>query len=147
MAAKLTPKQEAFCQALIETGSASDAYRRAYNAGDMKPATVNREAKALTDNPKIATRLAELQREHAERHEITVDSLVAELEAARVKAMESARGVSAAVSATMGKAKLLGLIADKVEHTGKDGKPIETATRSEVTLDEKSLELLKRFIE
>ena len=37
----MTPKQEAFCLAFIETGNASDAYRRAYSAGKMKPATIN----------------------------------------------------------------------------------------------------------
>lgn len=30
---RLTPKQEAFAQAYVETGNASGAYRRAYNAG------------------------------------------------------------------------------------------------------------------
>ena len=35
----LTPKQEAFCLAYMETGNASEAYRRAYDADNMKPAT------------------------------------------------------------------------------------------------------------
>lgn len=58
---KLTPKQEAFCLAYLETGNASEAYRRAYSAENMKPETVNRNAKALLDHNKIATRLAELR--------------------------------------------------------------------------------------
>lgn len=57
----LTPKQEAFVLAFLETGNATEAYRRSYDAQGMKEATINREAKSLTDNPKIATRLAELQ--------------------------------------------------------------------------------------
>ena len=57
---KLTPKQEAFCLAYLETGNASEAYRQAYNAENMKPATISRNAKALMDNSKIATRLAAL---------------------------------------------------------------------------------------
>lgn len=56
----LTQKQEAFCLAYIETGNASEAYRRAYNAANMKPETVNRKAKELLDNGKIAARLKEL---------------------------------------------------------------------------------------
>jgi len=56
----LTPKQEAFCLAYMESGNASEAYRRAYTVGAMKAATINRNAKALLDNSKIATRLAEL---------------------------------------------------------------------------------------
>ncbi len=51
----LTPKQEKFCLAYLETGNASEAYRRAYNAAKMKAATVNRNAKALLDNTKITT--------------------------------------------------------------------------------------------
>lgn len=53
----LTIKQEAFCERYIETGNASEAYRQAYDAGKMKPATVNRTAKSLVDDPKIAARV------------------------------------------------------------------------------------------
>lgn len=56
----LTPKQESFCLAYLETGNASEAYRLAYAAGKMKPETINRTAKELLDNPKIAARLEEL---------------------------------------------------------------------------------------
>ena len=111
---KLTPKQERFCQVYIETGNASEAYRQAYNAAKMKPETVNRTAKQLLDNRKIAARLDELREEHAKRHEITVDDLVAELEEARKLAFETDKA-AAAVSATMGKAKLLGLVVEKQE--------------------------------
>ena len=111
---KLTPKQERFCQVYIETGNASEAYRQSYNTAKMKPETVNRTAKQLLDNRKIAARLDELREEHAKRHEITVDTLVAELEEARKLAFETDKA-AAAVSATMGKAKLLGLVVDKQE--------------------------------
>lgn len=122
----LTPKQEAFALAYVETGNASEAYRRAYDAEKMKPATVNRTAKELLDNPKIAARIEELQSGHAERHKLTVDDLLRELEEARQAALtaETAQS-SAAVAATMGKAKLLGLDKQVVEHTGKDGGPVE----------------------
>lgn len=60
---KLTPKQEAFCLAYMETGNASEAYRMAYSAEKMKPETVSRSAKELMDNPKITTRLEELRGE------------------------------------------------------------------------------------
>ena len=111
---KLTPKQAAFCCAYIETGNASEAYRQSYNTAKMKPETVNRTAKQLLDNRKIAARLDELREEHAKRHEITVDTLVAELEEARKLAFETDKA-AAAVSATMGKAKLLGLVVEKQE--------------------------------
>ena len=55
------PKPEAFCQAYVATGNASEAYRRAYQAAGMKPATIHRRAKELMDDGKIAARIAELR--------------------------------------------------------------------------------------
>ena len=111
---KLTPKQEKFCQVYIETGNASEAYRQAYNAEKMRPDTVNNKAYGLLQKGGIRARLDELRAEHKKRHEITVDTLVAELEEARKLAFETDKA-AAAVSATMGKAKLLGLVVDKQE--------------------------------
>jgi phage terminase small subunit len=93
---------------------------------------VNRTAKELLDNPKIAARLAELKAAHVERHEITVDDLIRELEEARSIAMSGERQQPAAmVAASMGKAKILGLVQDKVDArlTGPDGGPIEHSLR------------------
>lgn len=126
MTQTLTIKQETFCFAYVETGNASEAYRQAYDASGMKPATINRKAKALLDNEKIAAKIAELRAKAAARNEITVDDLVDELEYARNQAFgQGTPQVSAAVTATMGKAKLLGLISDKTEITGKHGGPIQ----------------------
>ena len=111
---KLTPKQEKFCQGYIETGNASEAYRQAYNAEKMRPDTVNNKAYGLLQKGGIRARLDELRAEHKKRHEITVDTLVAELEEARKLAFETDKA-AAAVSATMGKAKLLGLVVEKQE--------------------------------
>lgn len=57
----LTPKQEAFCLAYIETGNATESYRRSYDVSRMKPASINRKAKELMDNGIIAARISELQ--------------------------------------------------------------------------------------
>ena len=58
----LSPKQEGFCLARVETGNASEAYRRNYKTENMNPATINRKAKELMDNGKITARLEELQK-------------------------------------------------------------------------------------
>ena len=116
-ARKLTPKQEAFCLAYIETGNASEAYRMSYSAEKMTAASVSVAASRLLDNAKIALRIAELKAKHAKRHEITVDDLIAELEEARQLAIDTSQSGSA-VTATMGKAKLLGLDKQLVEHSG-----------------------------
>ena len=111
---KLTPKQEKFCQVYIETGNASEAYRQAYNTEKMKPESVNSKGYQLLQQVQITARLDELRAEHKKRHEITVDTLVAELEEARKLAFETDKA-AAAVQATMGKAKLLGLVVEKQE--------------------------------
>jgi len=112
MSANLTPKQEAFCLAYLETGNASEAYRRAYSVGTASIATVNRSAKEVLDNPKIAARLSTLRERAVQKTLVTVESVAKELEEARNLAMEIAQP-GAAVSAAMGKAKLYGLIIDK----------------------------------
>ncbi|QYC51392.1 terminase small subunit [Acinetobacter phage vB_AbaM_fThrA] len=106
----LTPKQENFCQLYIELGNASEAYRQSYDADSMNENTVHRNASALLDNNKVATRIEQIRKEHKKRHNITVDTLLLELEEARQAALTGERIQSAAaVAATMGKAKLLGL--------------------------------------
>lgn len=121
---KLTPKQEAAVQAFIEGASKTQAYRLAgYKTASMKPETLHRTAHALFENPKVSARVAELQNAHLERHEVTVDTLVIELEAARKMALDT-ETPTAAIAATMGKAKLLGLYVDRSEHTGANGKPL-----------------------
>ncbi|CAM8272214.1 terminase small subunit [Morganella morganii] len=109
----LTVKQEKFCQAYVETGNASEAYRSAYSADKMKAATVNSKAYELLNNGEITVRVAELQQEHRTRHNITVSDLLRELEEARKAALTAETPQSsAAVAATMGKARITGL--DKV---------------------------------
>jgi len=117
---KLTQKQEGFCLSYIETGNASEAYRLNYGVEKMKPATVNRKAKFELDKGKIRARLTELQERHQERHNITVDSLTAELYADRAEA-KKVNQFSASIAALMHIAKLHGLITDKqkVEVSGK----------------------------
>ena len=111
---KLTPKQEKFCQVYIETGNASEAYRQAYNASRTKPEVVAVKASQMLANGKVAVRIDALRALHQKRHEITVDDLVKELEEARKLALETDKA-AAAVQATMGKAKLLGLVVEKQE--------------------------------
>ena len=113
----LTPKQESFCLAYMETGNASEAYRRAYSAENMKPESVNRTAKEMIDNPKITARLEELRAPLIARAQLTVEDLLAELEEARKLAIDT-EAPAPAVSATMGKAKLLGFDKQIIEHGG-----------------------------
>lgn len=133
---RFTDKMEAFCLAYIETGNASEAYRRTYNTTKMAEKTVQREGWNLLQRPQVQERLTELREGVMDRHQITVDKLLAELEEARTAALGAETPqTSAAVSATMGKAKLLGLDKKVIELTGKDGGEIKTS--STVTVSEK----------
>ena len=112
----LTIKQERFCMVYVETGNASEAYRQAYNAENMKEASINVNASKLLTDAKIALRIKELKSGHTKRHELTIDDLVKQLEEARQVALTLENPqCSAAISATMGTAKLLGLVVDKTD--------------------------------
>ena len=76
---KLTVKQEKFCQTYIETGNASEAYRKAYSASKMKEKQVWEEASKLLKTPKVSQRVISLREAMQKRHEITVDRIAREL--------------------------------------------------------------------
>ncbi len=99
-------RHERFAQGLAKGLSGDEAY----NAAGYKPNQNN--ASRLKAKESIRSRVAFLQGAAAERNAVTVDDIVRQLDEARDLARE--RGNAAAmVSATMGKAKVLGLIVDK----------------------------------
>ena len=114
----LTPKQEAFAQAIAKGASASDAYREAYVTDNMKPATINNSAYQLTLNPDITERIASLKAEVAERTKITLQGHLEALGSLRNLAAKKGQ-YAAAITAEIARAKAAGLLSDKIEHTGK----------------------------
>ena len=127
---ELNPKQEKFCQLYVQLGNASEAYRQAYNS-TAKPESVHVRASELLSNSKVSVRVDEIREALRANHGITLQDLLKELEEAR-KAALSAETVqsSAAVNATMSKAKLLGF--DKPENRKDDEKPIPLNVTFEV---------------
>ncbi len=114
----MTPRQEAFARAYVETGNASEAYRRAgYSQAQSDEAIHQNACKLLA---KVLPRVEQLQQKVIERHDVTIDTIAGMLKEDR----ELARGskqAGPAVTATMGLAKLYGLITDKRELTVKTG--------------------------
>jgi hypothetical protein len=114
------PRHEKFAQALANGTSASAAYVEAgykANAGN---------ACTLKSQQYISKRVVELQEEQLEIHQqataaaavnaqVTIESLIAEAEAARAKAMSEKGGAAAAVSALTAKAKPAGMWREKVD--------------------------------
>jgi phage terminase small subunit len=115
----VTEQQEKFAQAFVETGNASESYRRSYNTSRMAVNTIAKRASEMLDNGAVAGRIASLRQVHQKRHNVTVDSLIAELEEARIAALTAETvQASAATAATMGKAKLMGLDKQLVQLSG-----------------------------
>lgn len=144
----LTPKQEAFALAYFETGSAAEAYRRAYNVGtDARDSWIYVEACQLLDHPKIAPRIEELRKQAEKLSIFTRQKALEEFEEARALALKTG-SAAAMVSATAGKVKLFGLDAPariRAEVTGKDGGPIESKTEPrELSAAELAEELKRR---
>jgi hypothetical protein len=120
MPALKNSRHESFAQALARGVSASAAYVEAgYKAN-------RHNAAALAREQHIGTRVAELQEEQLAIHQqataaaaankqVTIESLIAEAEAARAKAMSEKGGAAAAVSALTAKAKLAGMWREKVD--------------------------------
>jgi phage terminase small subunit len=131
----LTQKQEAFCLAYVETGNASEAYRRSYDvAQETKPETVWSEASRLVADPKVSARIVDLQEKAREIALVSVGSLTGELEKARAHAMADPKGAAAAVSAIMGKAKLHKLLEDDKAAAGAVAVTVVIGTRDAAIL-------------
>lgn len=79
MDVKLTIKQENFCNYYVECGNASEAYRRAYNAVNMKDKTIWERASKLLNEYKVSTRVEELRRQANDMAKITKERILKEL--------------------------------------------------------------------
>ena len=120
MPALKNPRHEAFAQTHARGMSASAAYGQV----GFKPHRAN--AATLARKEHISVRVAELQEEQLAVHQqataaaaankqVTIESLIAEAEAARAKAMSEKGGAAAAVSALTAKAKLAGVWREKLD--------------------------------
>ena len=72
MTKKLTPKQRKFAEEYVNTGNASEAYRRAYDVAETTSNDVIKvKASELLKNGNIAVTVNELQKKEAEDFQIT----------------------------------------------------------------------------
>src|SRR5215469_9665281 len=106
MAILPNPRHERFAEALASGKTADEAYAEAGYARNRC------NAARLKTNENIGTRVAELQAGGAERAEVTVETICAELDAARELAARQ-KQAGPMVNATMGKAKVCGLLVEK----------------------------------
>ena len=107
---KLNAKQERFCEEYAVDSNGAQACMRA----GYSPRAAKEQASRLLTKDNVRDRIAELQARHRARLDVTVASLTEELEEARTLAIANGQA-SAAVQATMGIAKLHGLLIDRAE--------------------------------
>lgn len=118
----INPKQERFCQIYVDTGNASEAYRQAYNS-KAKQESVAVSASRLLSQANVSLRVEQIREALRANHNITLADILFELEEARKAALGAENPQSsAAVAASMGKAKLLGFDREKREQP--NNKPI-----------------------
>lgn len=111
----LTPKQEAFAQAVSSGLSQSDAYKSAYSTGNQKPETISNNAYKLANNNDVITRLAELRNALAEKLLWTREDSLKTLIAV-INAPDNAGNIISSVQAIN---KMQGFdAAEKHEHSG-----------------------------
>jgi hypothetical protein len=128
----LTQKQEAFCLAYIETGNASEAYRRAYNAAKMKNESIRVKASELLANGNVTVRIAELRKAAEGKALVSLADHMGELAAVRDQAKE-AKQFGPAIKAEELRGRLSGLYSEQplqpspkaVSQPGKPDGPVE----------------------
>lgn len=137
----LTTKQELFVSAYCSNGF--NATQAAIEAGYSVDSAREIGSENLT-KPDIAEAVDRYKLAIKKRHGITVESLLRELEEARGVALSAETPQSsAAIAATMGKAKLTGLDKHIVEVSGPEGSAIQIQELSRKDFKE----LLKRIEE
>lgn len=124
----VTEQQEKFCHAFVETGNASESYRRGYKTENMNDNSIARKAHDVLHNVNVTARIAALRETHTKRHGITVDTLLEKLNRVYEVAMDTGTGdtprpaqAAAATGAVMAQAKLLGLDKQLIELSGEIG--------------------------
>ena len=112
----LTEKQETFCMAVFEGSGFSDAYRAAYDAANMKPATINRQAHELILNPKITARMDELHRQREQEQRMSAlsrsEKVIKKLEEI---GLQGDSGGTSQIRALELLGKTIGMFTDKIE--------------------------------
>lgn len=125
--ANLTPKQQRFVEEYLIDLNATQAYIRAgyaVKSEDVAAATASK----LLRNAKVQEAIQEAQEKLSNKAQVTVEMVVQGL---LNEAKDLSRGStqSARVSAWAHLGKHLGMFKDKVEHTGKDGGPIDLSLK------------------
>lgn len=122
--ANLTPKQQRFVEEyLIDLNATQAAIRAGYSEKTAKEIGSENLTK-----PNIAKAITEAQEKLSNKAQVTVEMVVQGL-LNEAKDLSEGSTQSARVSAWAHLGKHLGMFKDKIEHTGKDGGPIDLSLK------------------
>lgn len=110
----MTPKREAFCQAIVSGVTQADAYRTAYAAGKMKPETIQKRASELMADGEVKGRVDELRKPVVEKLQYGLEQAMMEAAEAFQVAKSKENG-GAMVAAVTLRSKLNGLLVERSE--------------------------------
>lgn len=116
----LTPKREAFAQAVASGMTQADAYRSSFKAEKMKPETIQSAASRLMADSKVSARVEEIRAPIVQKAQITLESHLERLKQLSEKAEQEGQ-LSAAITAEVSRGKASGLYTEKVDHSSSDG--------------------------
>ena len=142
--ANLTPKQQRFVEEyLIDLNATQSAIRAGYSEK-----TANEQGSRLLANVSISEAIAEAQNKRAERTEITQDYVLTNIQKVIERCMQVQQVDNCLTQTEDGElaqafmfkeqgalkglellGKHLGMFKDKIEHTGKDGGPIDLSLK------------------
>jgi hypothetical protein len=130
------PRYERFAQGIAKGMSQIDAYNYAGYQPNQERKDIASSASAVARTPQVAARIKDLLERQAKRVGISVDDLLVELNAMYQLAMRTKQPASG-VGAVIAKAKLLGLMVDRVETDVNIRKPARSPTEDKtMSLDE-----------
>ena len=136
MITTLTVKQEKFAHGVVDGMRHTDAYRTAYDAENMKDATISRKASDLMANKLVLDRINELREKVAKKSEWTREMSVKALIDAYNEGQPSVK-----VSAVKELNLMHGYNApQKLDHTSSDG----SMSPAKLTREQVEAELIKR---
>ena len=135
----LTGKQEAFAKLVARGAILSDAYRECYSADNMKSSTLWSEACRLAQNPKVSTRIKDIQADmEADRR--TIERRREEWVLKRLsEEADQADNASSRIRALELVGKTVGMFTDRIEQA-------ETNERSSAEIEKDLKARLARLI-
>ena len=137
----------AFAHAVASGKTQTEAYRiAAPNAAKWKDSTVWAKASRLASDPRVEDLIAKLREKAAQATIFTLHDHLKNLHDISIKAL-AAKDFNAAARAEEARGRAAGFYVQRLEHTGKDGGPIESKQTRDLTDDELNDELVRHGID